>query len=405
MPALPPDVIVDELPGGVRITLPRRRLGKAHRIGIVPVMIGVGIGGACAYSIITTLTTGVGFGSGPVLPIVFPLLHAAVFLVPAVILVGVGWAVLTGGQSIIVITPEKISNEERAGVFRKRWSRSLDGLRSVDVGTASVAVDGRPIENETLRALTAVRLDYPGRKPFMLAPLYPRDMVEAVAGEVARRIESLNPGANLPPVGLVEETGFTTQRTTLEGEVVDTPTERPINTRVQIEKRPDGVTVTVPPGGFSRGGSFLVFGTIWLGITGTITFAAVSSPGASGPPLLFIVPFMSVFWLIGLGLVLGALRAMRLRYIIDVIGTRGDERQTLVLTKGGLFRTTQREWKTGELAAIRVGPSSTSVNNKPLPELRILLQGTEHCGAMAGAAADELQWVAWELRQATGAPP
>lgn len=404
MHELPSDVVVEEFPGGVRLVLPRRALGKAHRVGFVLLIVGVAIAGGCVYSIVEAVGGSGGFGGGGVLGMLFTLLHALPFMALGAGLIALGWAVLTGGHSTIAITAVEITNIERAGVFRYRWSRSLDGLRAVDVATAPVKVDGRPVENEFFRTLVAIRLDYPDRKPMLLAPVYPRAIADTVAREVARRIESLRPGAALPEVGLVEETGVAVRHTTLEGEFIDRPAPRPATTRITLDARADGVTISAPPQGVARGAPLFVFGMIWMGIIGTVTYLALGSPSPNGPPLFFLIPFLGIFWVVGLGVLFGGIATMRVRYIIDVIGPPGDPRQVVVITRGGVFRTTQLEWPRGQILGIAPGPSSWKVNDRTLPELQFRLEGGKVHGVLTGATQSELEWLAWELRRATGAP-
>jgi hypothetical protein len=73
---------------------------------------------------------------------------------------------------------------------------------------------------------------------------------------------------------------------------------------------------------------------------------------------------------------------------------------TLMVMQTGIFGKKQREWPLGEIAAIRVGPTGIRVNGVPVLELQIRGRSGKKLGLLAGRKADELEWLAEELRLA-----
>jgi hypothetical protein len=76
----------------------------------------------------------------------------------------------------------------------------------------------------------------------------------------------------------------------------------------------------------------------------------------------------------------------------------------LMIAQAGPLRSKQRQWDGTNLAAIRVGPSGTQMNNQDLPELQIVPQGGKKVGLFAGRDQAELEWLATRLRQLLNVP-
>jgi hypothetical protein len=80
------------------------------------------------------------------------------------------------------------------------------------------------------------------------------------------------------------------------------------------------------------------------------------------------------------------------------------ESGSLSVTQTGLFGTKQREWRRGDIAAVRADASGMEVNNRPVIELQIHPVTGRKTGFFAGRDTDELRWIATELRKALGVP-
>jgi len=172
---------------------------------------------------------------------------------------------------------------------------------------------------------------------------------------------------------------------------------QPAGSSITIERFPDGVTIQVPPAGLWRGSHGLfAFALIWLGITVPISLCVIGSmvggqenanENAGALPLMF-----SLFWLVGIGLLLAAINMGRRKAAIAVTGG------SLMVLQTGLFGSKQREWPPGDVEAIRTGPSGMTVNDKPVLELQIFDGGAAKFGLLAGRTDAELEWMAAELR-------
>ena len=114
---------------------------------------------------------------------------------------------------------------------------------------------------------------------------------------------------------------------------------------------------------------------------------------------LLAMPFLALFWAIGLGMVFVAVKSGRRRATIRATGDR------LSIAYVGVFRAQTREWSRDEIAAVCAGPSGTEINHVPLIELQVYPRAGGKFGLLAGRDAAELQWIAAVLRQALGAAP
>lgn len=173
---------------------------------------------------------------------------------------------------------------------------------------------------------------------------------------------------------------------------------QPADSPIKIDRFEGGVTIEVPPAGLWRGSSGLFgFAVIWNGIIGVISvclLAAVFGDNKAKPnDGAWIFPLiLSLFWLVGIGLLLAAINLGRRRAALAYTGG------SLMVIQTGLFGAKQREFPPGDLDDIRVGPSGMTVNDEPVLELHIIDGGGMKFGLLAGRSPDELHWMAAELK-------
>jgi hypothetical protein len=185
-----------------------------------------------------------------------------------------------------------------------------------------------------------------------------------------------------------------------EGQVISLA--QPAGSQIVVERFADGLTLQVPPAGLWRGtGGLFVFAILWNSIIGIITAVMLGAffGDAMGDKSIWILPlFLSVFWLAGIGILLGSLNMGRRRAAIAVTGG------TLMVIQTGIFGSKQRDWPPGDVEAVRAGPSGMTVNDEPVLELQIFDGGAHKFGLLSGRSDAELRWLAAELRQALGVP-
>jgi len=145
-----------------------------------------------------------------------------------------------------------------------------------------------------------------------------------------------------------------------------------------------------------------VFALIWNGFVGLITAAMLADllfGNAKERSIVWFVPaILSIFWVAGIGILLGSLNMGRRRAAIAVTGG------TLMVIQTGLFGSKQRDWDPGDVATVRAGPSGMAVNDKPVLELQIFDGGASKIGMLSGRSDEELRWLAAELRAALRVP-
>jgi hypothetical protein len=114
---------------------------------------------------------------------------------------------------------------------------------------------------------------------------------------------------------------------------------------------------------------------------------------------IMITAILSIFLLVGIGLLLGAINMGRRRAALAV--TSGH----LMVIQTGLFGAKQHDWPAGEIEKICTGPSGMEVNKVPVLELQIYGTESRKFGLLAGRSDEELEWMASELRTALGLSP
>ncbi len=169
---------------------------------------------------------------------------------------------------------------------------------------------------------------------------------------------------------------------------------------MQVEEHATGVRLTVPPAGLWRGSKGLFFFALfWCAFmavfTGITVFA--QSKGTEKVPVVFWI-FIPAFWLIGLGMLAGAVNMGR--RTANLVAESG----RLRAETRNLFGVRQREWDCAEIAAIRADASGMEVNGRPVIELQIHPRIGKKVGLLAGRDTNELRWMATRLRSALGVP-
>ena len=214
---------------------------------------------------------------------------------------------------------------------------------------------------------------------------YPRPWLDAIAHDLSLRA-GLAQATVAPPVEVYQG-----QAKALAAELA----EKPAGSPVVVQRNEASLLLAVPPAGIWKGaGGFLVFGILWCLIIGAVTTAFL----VVGPFELKMIPVFALFWLIGLGMLGVAIHMGR----CQVNFTAG--RSALTVVKSGPFGTRRFEFRRPDIANISAGNSQMEVNHRPVPELQVRLLIGKKIGFLMGRDADELRWIATELRNALGIP-
>jgi hypothetical protein len=108
--------------------------------------------------------------------------------------------------------------------------------------------------------------------------------------------------------------------------------------------------------------------------------------------------FIPGFWLIGLGLMAGAVNLGR--RTAQILADSG----RLSIATHSIFGLRQREWRREEIAAIRADASGLEVNDHPVLELQIHPVSGKKAGFLAGRTEAELRWMAAQMRRTLKLP-
>jgi hypothetical protein len=385
---LPPEIQVIESPGGVRYRLPRRRTRRARLPGAICVatyLVSVILASAIAVGVARSF----GGGALTTMALAFVLLATSPLLVKVLS--------LYIGRAEVELRGSEIRAIERVGPFR--WSRRLPVIRVSRLVVGHLTPDaGADDESASVELANepepaAIVAEVEGGQPMTLAPGYPRAWLLALAQDLARRFEASTPDSLsdlLPPkIDVVEsavEAGGSLERP-----------ERPTGSAVVVERHRDGVTLIILPRGVGRGagGCLLLFvSLLFLGGALLCLLGAAGIVPVHGDP-------WATFWIClisGLLPLLGAIEIGRRRAVLVVAG------DTLRVTTAGPLGSRERLWRREELVDICTGPSGCEINDEPLPELQIHLMTRAKFGFLVGREADELTFLATELRRSLHLP-
>ena len=112
--------------------------------------------------------------------------------------------------------------------------------------------------------------------------------------------------------------------------------------------------------------------------------------------LLIFSAIISLFWAVGIGMLVAAINAGRRRAILDVVG------DTLLITRQNIFKNRQQEVHRDNIKSIRRDKSGVEVNDVPVLNLQVRLHEGKKISMFSQLSNDELSWVAAVLREALG---
>lgn len=410
---LPPEIEVLHEPDRASYRLPPREFGRWRLLGLVPLAVGLVV-----LLKVGTFAQNVLFGENRPLQwtdFAFASIGGLIGLAIAYVPLGLGLAALWGRREIVV-RGGKLRTTERAGPFwyTRRWPIArIERLSVIGLSGGTEAVS-----SPLLSKFDALAGNLRDGKRIMIAPAFPRALLGPLARDLAEvcnrfsrqqsseppepivvvlpdvhrsapmRPRSVVDPAETEPIPQDSADGASRSR--------ETPREappQPAGSRVEIERTTTGLTLTVPPAGLGQGSKGLfVFGVIWCGMCALFTTFVLLAEAKDGSKL-GILAFLSLFWLVGLGLLLGAINMARRRAVLAVV-----EGELMVL-QTSIFRTKSRQWRRGEVASVHVGPSGMEINEQPVLELQVVSADGDKFGLLAGRDVEELEWLAHETRQ------
>ena len=283
---------------------------------------------------------------------------------------------------------QRLSVLDYAGPIRWRRRFPKNPVRKFTVNVGGAKINNRPVTSGPFADLGALTAEFESGARRLVVLGYPRDWLRDLAWDLSTRVGASISTVNAPPVEVVD---------VRENPPQFADVSKPADTQVKIESRAGGLLIEIPPAGLRKGTMGLFsFGVLWCSFMAVFTYLVVRSPTKTHDSIPYV--FMGAFWLIGLALVATALNTGRRRATLLI------ESGGLSLTQTGPFGTKQREWRRGDIAAVRADASGMEVNRRPVIELQIHPVTGKKAGFFAGRDADELRWLATELRKALGVP-
>jgi hypothetical protein len=283
---------------------------------------------------------------------------------------------------------QRLSVLDYAGPIRWRRRFPKNPVRKFTVNVGGAEITNRPVTSGPLADLGALTAEFESGAKRVVVLGYPRDWLRDLAEDLSTRVGTSISTVNAPPVEVVDARVNPPQFADVS---------KPVDTEVKIESHAGGLRIEIPPAGLRKGSkSLFSFGILWCSFMTLFTFMAIRSPAKTHEVTPYI--FIGIFWFVGLAMIGGAVNMARRRATLLI------ESGGLRLTQTGLVGTKQREWRRGDIAAVRADASGMEVNNRPVIELQIHPVTGRKAGFFAGRNTDELRWIATELRKALGVP-
>ena len=381
-----PGVRVRREPNGIEVVLGRERRAADRIFSALFVLIGGIIAAGCV-----ALATSAHAVTGGYPPAIVMLAVAAVIGFTLGLFMMRSGIFSLFGRVRIEVRGSTILTAETAAFFR-RGRASLDALPKRltvcnDFEDAEAAAAVRAVTSNTDR----LEARFADGSTVTLARWFPHVRLKDAAEALADFLTEHDASGRPVPI-------------TIEGyraEAADGPekaVDRPALTEVALEETADGITIIVPPMRLFRRGrasigvmilNALVAGAIGVFVTSLIFGWALNN--VFGMVLLLSAVPAAISW--GTWCIA---RILERETYLDVVD------DTLLISRGSRFGTTLHELQRADIRAIKCEHGTMELDDKPILELNVHHDRNECLTLFVGRDADELQWIAWELRCALG---
>lgn len=386
------DITVRRMSDGTRYVFPKRDLGKVRGLGVFLLLFGAFVTAFMCFWMYGPISEFFSTQNGMRwFMLVFGLLGTPGLLA--------GLGLLLAGISIlmnmthaeILITRDKLYSYEYMGVFYLRFKRSLSDIGEIVVSNEAIkATSNGKVSYPLGEDSSFMRLQGENMKSLFVLLGYPKELIRNFADFLSTEVVAGKPG-------LFSEKESIVVREETADEEFDDVVERPAGAISIYSEIEQGCTFTVPPVGLWKGSRGLFFfSLLWDGFM--VFFTVVMLRQESGKIPAPVFAFIGFFWLIGAGLMLGAINMGRRRSLIAVVGN------VLGIRRTGIFGTKETKIVIEDISDIRVGPSGMEVNDVPIMELQVF-SGTlkrGKLGLLSQLDESEIEWIAYMLREKTG---
>lgn len=296
------------------------------------------------------------------------------------------------GHSEVEITQDFITSTTRAGPLRRRQKRNATDLIRLEIGrgpqrreqAAQAMASGKPRPTFSINAIHA---EFKDASPLTIAAGYPLPTLRALAKDIESEHQRITSVRN---VAIDEPHVQGEEAAAIQPYVAETIPPQPVGSVVDLERVSSGMTIRIPPSGFTKAAMApFLFGVVWCGFISIFTVVML----AVGVPLIMLA-FISIFWIVGIAVLLLGISIMRRKAVIDVV------HDTLLVTQQGLLNRTQHEWRAEDLLDVRVDHSGTTINDRPIQNLQFVPREGSIIGLGTGRDEEELHWMAAEIRTA-----
>lgn len=292
------------------------------------------------------------------------------------------------GHSEIRVEAERVIGIERVGPIARRAVVERATMLAVIVEPGIGSREGRPT-NGPMRGLGTLVIEREDDEQLNRRPgvafAYPIPMLEQLGKELADELGLSVRTEDPPPThGEDPRTRPAPAR----------HTKRPRGATGVLTETADGCSIELPAMGFFRAskglGSFAILWLCFITVFTAVFGGAIYKNGFHGGEwIAFVV--IGGFWLVGIGMMYGAVRSGRRRGMIDVVG------RDLLITRQSIGRPRAESFAGEDIAGVAAGPSGAEINDKPVLELQVWLKDGRKRGFFPERKDAELRWIAGEI--------
>jgi len=408
------EIDIEPIGDGVRIHLPNRKLGGAKKVGWAILVMALLI----TLFMISWIAMPVGWGIGIMMKgemlgalfIAFGCLGLG-GLYAAAKFIALGVAVLKDRTRCSVsIEENRLLCREHFGWFSYKRKIPRDSIDQLYIAPVGAMGSSRSETSENRSGVVMIDSVLGGdvsnlysiitnkRNGKRIVPGYPKEILDLAASAIAKELNRSRTDSVLinrdefSDDDARAESLVTVQNLT-EEEVQQSDFIRPDDSQIDIIEEGDSLVYRVPERTLMKGsGGLFFFSLFWNGFMVIFTMSLFFGNGFD----FLSIPFILIFWTVGIGILVGA---MYMAWQSALIGVKDG---LLFIERKTIFGTKWTEFNAEEIDSVEMAYANVEVNNVRVMNLKIQPLEQKPVSMFAHLDNSELQWLAQQLRRSLG---
>ena len=302
-------------------------------------------------------------------------------------------------RSEVLISRGKLFSIEKLGWFDWRRKIKLEKIAELQIKDSSDLGKRRNRSASFPKDMTALVASTKNDSGFLVAVGYSEELIQELANQLAAEIgkevyaTTVGRGDSKPTAQQKNLQDIPVRKSE---EVVKAPV-KPANTKIVVQDHGEQRAYEIPATGFrGMAAGLFSFSCIW-NLISVGAMLGMFKGGQQGMDWVLVIVVPCVFLAVGILILVFSIYLAKRSVMIGILDGQ------LFIERRSIFGDKWLEFAGTNIRRIYVGDSNMEVNDQPVRELKISLQGEDHpVGLLSQLGNDELDWLAYSLTHDLG---